>query len=147
AERWQRLYCQEGQQNQLGNFQEEVQQAGSAIRVLRSRAVESRQQLRLDSLQPLVVQRVELLQKLIDLKQSGAPDPAAQDKCVATGRELADEIQAKINGMRSMEYRQQQDREDYSRTSAEAATLVIFLGYLVAFLLVGVATLFIDREM
>src|SRR5262249_15333475 len=144
---WQQLYCQHGQPNQLSNFQAEVQQVGSAIRVLRSRAADPRQQLRLDNLQPLVTERLELLQKLIDLKQSGTLDAAVQDKYVTRGMELYTDIHHTITGMRTTEYLLQQGQEDYSRTSAETAALVIFLGYLLAFLLVGVATLLIDREM
>jgi signal transduction histidine kinase len=147
AERWQQLYCRDGEPNQLGAFQEKVELAGYASQALRNVAADSRQQLSLTGLEPLITRRLELLQALINRKKSGTLDAAAQEKYANEGKDVEGEIRERITDMRRMEYRLQQDREDYSRTSAETATLVIFLGYLLAFLLVGVATLLIDREM
>jgi signal transduction histidine kinase len=148
AQSWQRLYSSERQLNQLGAFYDEVRQAGATLLALHNAtAADQRQQVSLARLEPLVHQRLDLLTELIELQKSNLPNPKARAEHVETGEKLDQELRSAISNMKVIELLLQGSRERDTRANAETTALIIFLGYSLALILGGVATVLADREM
>jgi PAS domain S-box-containing protein len=80
------------------------------------------QQRHLDSLEPLLAQRLELLDELIQSQQSKAPDPAANLRLMSEGHQVQEAMLASINEMEKEEKQLLAERQTNS-AAAQRKTL------------------------
>jgi signal transduction histidine kinase len=145
---WQGLYSDKRQENSAIAFHEEARQAQNSLQALRDlTAADSRQQLNLASLEPLVEKRLAGLTELIELQRGNALTPEAQAERGQSGEKLDKDIRETVGNMKALELVLQGSRERDTLAGATATTWVLFVGYLLALLLGGGATLLADREM
>jgi methyl-accepting chemotaxis protein len=100
------------------------------------------QQRRLDTLDPMVNQRLKSLADLLDLQKSKGPEAAKQSISTGNGKKEMDDIRNMIAEMKDEENRLLKIRNDDAKSSVQNANIAIFAGTafaLVALLLIGIA--------
>jgi len=147
AETWQRSYSSSGQDFYLASHRVSVQEIEYSLKTLhRLTADNPRQQRRLDALEPLVEERLKVLQEMIDLRKEDRLTAEAELALASRGKAKHDEIREVIAGVKREENRLLRYRDDDSHASADTAVAVIVCGSLLSFVLVVVATFLIDHE-
>jgi PAS domain S-box-containing protein len=149
AEAKQRAFLLTGDEQFLKDFQTAQAQVGGWLEKLRKLTADNpEQQQRLSKLEPVISQRLAVLNSRIKLRQEGGVQAVSSD--VATlrqGRDLMDQVWRNITEMRDAENSLLSQRQQMARTSAETSLIVIFSGSALACLIGLAAILLIHRDL
>jgi PAS domain S-box-containing protein len=104
------------------------------------------QQRRIDALEPLIARRYALLQQTIDARQQPGFAGALPLVAIEQGRQLMDDIRARIGAMEDTEQVLLQQRDADAQASARTATAIIISGSVLTSLLVAASSLLIGRD-
>ncbi len=105
------------------------------------------QQQQLAVLQPLIEQRLILLQEAIQLQQQGGPEAARQIIRSGRGKRLMDEIRTVIAKMESTEHTLLSQRTAAVEAATQNTLSAITCGTVLAFLLVGLCGTVVSRDL
>jgi PAS domain S-box-containing protein len=149
AEAKQRAFLLTGDEQFLKDFQTAQAQVGGWLEKLQKLTADNpEQQQRLSKLEPVISQRLAVLNSRIKLRQEGGVQAVSSD--VATlrqGRDLMDQVWRNITEMRDAENSLLSQRQQMARTSAETSLIVIFSGSALACLIGLAAILLIHRDL
>jgi PAS domain S-box-containing protein len=148
AETEQRGYLLTGGPKFLADCQTAVRQLpGQLARLRQITADNPAQQQELDRLEPLVRQRLALLDERSALFQESGLQAATQKPVMEGGQVVMNDIRASIGKMRSTEERLLADRQQRSRDSMRLSSVVIIAGGALAVAIGVVAILLIHRDL
>jgi len=123
-------------------------QIDSQIKKLRELTADSpRQQSRLDSLEPLIAERLELYRERIQLRKAKGFEAAQHVVLLRTGKELMDTMRSIVEQMKQEENDLLEPRETAARAGATAATVTLLAGTSVSVVFLLVIFGFLSREM
>ena len=124
----------------LTTFNVGVQDVGREIKKLRQLTAENpRQQQRLDTLQPLIVKRLNSLQNSINLRQQKPSNLSIQITLTEQDKELHNQVQKILDDMEAEERQLLQYQTLVSQASVRNTIMVFVMGYSLSFgLLLGV---------
>ncbi|MBD2022013.1 response regulator [Leptolyngbya sp. FACHB-36] len=123
AEAGQRGYVITGQGTYLEPFTASRQQIRETLQELRRLTADNQnQQRRLDTLDPLLTERLEMMQSVINVRQQRGLTAAQEQVRTNQGKRMTDNIRAVLGEMEAEEYRLLNDRSK----AAEAATRQTF---------------------
>lgn len=105
-----------------------------------------RHQQRLDILEPLVIKRLEVLAKTINLRRNEGFESALKLVLTDEGKRLTDQIKATLQNMEKEERYLLQRRSHYAAVSRRNVVLTVASGGLLAFGLIPLAILTINRD-
>ena len=129
-------YVFNGAEEALEQYQRSVAQILPVLQALRQNTADNpRQQTNCDRLEQLVNDRIQLWQKSVTLKQSGAPSPAGQPEMTRQSVAFADEIVAVTQAMRTEESRLLDERTAAARGHFIFAVVVLIISFSAAVLL------------
>jgi PAS domain S-box-containing protein len=143
AERARRGYVITGKESYLGTYNTAVESIdGKLTEARRATADNSKQQQRLDVIQPLIAQRVALIKKSIYLYKQDKSNTLIQVKLTDEGIMLHDEIWKVISKMESEEQFLLQRRQAESEVTFHNTAIMGIIGFCLSFgLLFGVYSL------
>ena len=129
-------YVFNGEPEALEQYQRAVGQIPPVLQAIRRNTTDNpTQQKNCDGLDQLVNERIQLLQKSVSLKQSGAPSPAGQPDMTRQSVAFADEIVAVMQAMRTEESRLLEERTEAARSHFIFAIVVLIISFSAAVLL------------
>jgi len=140
AESGERGYILTGDERYLEDYQDPRTAIAREIKTLRELTQDNaNQQRRLDRLEPLIANRLTVLQEAIDARRAPTNGFEAALKIVqaARGRQAMDEIRGLIDEMQAEESRLLAERTKEADESARNTTLTIVLGTALAFVLLA----------
>jgi signal transduction histidine kinase/DNA-binding response OmpR family regulator/CHASE3 domain sensor protein len=143
----QRGYVITGSGNYLSSYsavKENILKKVSDVRQLTSD--NPNQQKRIEALTPLIIARVAIMDHTISVRREQGFGAAADIFATSPGKYLADEIQKLISEMEQEEYILLKEREAVATSGVRSTKFTILLGSLLAFSLVPLAALIINRE-
>jgi methyl-accepting chemotaxis protein len=147
AETGQRGYLITGVDTYLAPYTDGTARAeDNRKRILQLVADNPRQQVRADSLAPLIADKFAILQQTIDLRRTG--DFAAAQRLVLTdrGRNAMDAIRSRIQEMNAEENELLAKRVETAQGDSRNTKLIILIGTVLALLVAGFAGLVITRD-
>lgn len=147
VERGRRGYLLTRDASYLTTYEQGSQRALTTLRSLRQLTIDNPiQQQRINSLEPLIIQKLTILQQSItELKQANV-DPAAQFQLTQQGGRLQQSIQSRLLEMSDTERTLLEQRLQETRSSVQVAKVIVLLGSLLSLgLLLGVYRL-LQRE-
>src|SRR5579872_416703 len=104
------------------------------------------QQERLNALAPLIDARMALLERTIAVRTAQGFDPASSIFRATPGKRLNEEIEKVLSNIEQEEYTLLKERDAAQKSNVRTTELVIFLGSLLAFSIVPIAAVLINRE-
>jgi methyl-accepting chemotaxis protein len=104
------------------------------------------QQRRLELLMPLAANKIAELQQTIDLRREKGLDAALEIVRTDKGKKAMDGIRGLVAEMQTEENKLLKQRADDSKSSARTTTSTILIGSLLAFVLMGISAMFIQRS-
>jgi PAS domain S-box-containing protein len=129
AETSQRGYLLTGEDQFLKDSQKAQTDAKGWLEQLRSLIADNpEQERRLDSLAPLISQRLDLLNNRIQLRQKQGLPAATRAVASREGRALMDQIWGQITGMQEAENRLLSERQHAAQVNASATAFIISTG-------------------
>ena len=141
-----RGYVITGEDSYLEPFNNATAKIGPAIQNLRRLTADNpAQQRRLDALEPLIADRVEIARRLIALRETGGRAAAEQLLSTGEGKRVMDEIRRVIAEMNEAEHQLLQHRAEELRAS-NARDLGFFLLLMVLLAGLLMAVLFLVRK-
>jgi signal transduction histidine kinase/DNA-binding response OmpR family regulator/CHASE3 domain sensor protein len=143
-----RGYMLAGDQTAPGRFATTVEEVRRASRALRALTQDNpTQQRRLDSLEPLVEQRIAAARELMDSRGRSSLDlPAAVVDLVQNGTDLTGSIDSVADAVEAEERRLLDIRERQSRAAQAMTSSTLIFGTLAAFVLVALVSLLLTRS-
>jgi PAS domain S-box-containing protein len=147
SETAERGYVITGEESYLEPYRQSARDADVEASRLRELTADNRtQQLRLDSLAPLVSDRLAELHEVIDLRRIQGFGPAQSEVLAGKGKEIDDQIRSLIDGMKSAETSLLKERQQLADRSAVITRAVIVVGGLLGCGLVALALWAIRRD-
>jgi PAS domain S-box-containing protein len=147
SETAERGYVITGEESYLEPYRQSARDADVEASRLRELTADNRtQQLRLDSLAPLVSDRLAELHEVIDLRRIQGFGPAQSEVLAGKGKEIDHQIRSLIDGMRSAETSLLKERQQLADRSAVITRAVIVVGGLLGCGLVALALWAIRRD-
>nr|WP_290221971.1 diguanylate cyclase [Trichocoleus desertorum] len=147
AEAGQRGYIITGQEEYLEPYYISINTINDQVETLQRLTVDNpRQQQRLNILRPLLQQRLDKLQAVLDIRQEQGFAVAQQAIREAQGRQVMDAIRRLIDEMTTEENRLLQQRSRQAELAAHNTTLIVGLGGFLAFALLPIAAIAINRD-
>ena len=148
AESASRGYLIAGDEVYLGEYRAAMDEVGPILGELRMLTASNvRQQQELDALGPLVSRRVVRMQQAAATRRTRGFEEAREQALSAQGREDTALVRASLESLESEERAQLAARAAARRDDAHASALVISSGSLLGVAFVGVAWLFVRRDM
>jgi CHASE3 domain sensor protein len=148
AETGQRGYIITGDESFLEPYQGAVSNIDGAIDQLRKLTAENPVQLRkVEELRPVLMARMSLMRKVIDLRRAGQADASIAAVKDGEGKRLMDELRATIHFMEQTEREELKRRADDVETAFRSARLTLLLGTLLCLALVALAGAVITRTL
>ncbi|MGH8442506.1 MAG: methyl-accepting chemotaxis protein [Nevskiaceae bacterium] len=141
----QRGYMLTGDESYLEPYQSSAAQIDAALRELDQLATDPRSRRHLDSLLPLVRQRMDFAREAIELRRTQGV-AAAVRLMTSEGKALVDRIRTVASELRNVEEALLAERTDEANTDAERTEATIVWGTLVALALAALAGLVITRN-
>ena len=142
-----RGYAITGEERYLDPYQAALGSTDKVIQEIRKLTADnSRQQQRLDALEPLVKSRVDLARELVDAVRTKGQEAGAQLVKTGKGRALTNEIRRVVDQMQSEEQGLLKQRAEAAQADAQNAKWTILLGTLVALALAALAGFIITRD-
>lgn len=147
AETGQRGYIITGQEEYLEPYYISINTINAQVDTLQALTADNpRQQERLNSLRPLLQLRLDKLEAVLDIRQEQGFTAAQQAIREARGREVMDAIRRLIEEMVTEENRLLQQRSRQAELAARNTTLIVGLGGFLAFALLPIAAIAINRD-
>ena len=147
AETGQRGYLLTGREQYLQPFRSATKAIEVQFDTLRRLTSDNaHQQQRLDSIRPLVTEKISELQATIDLRTEKGADAALKIVLTDKGRQVMDDIRAIVDQMVAEENQLLIERDEVAKNSAQATKATILYGTIAAFVLVGIAGTLIQRS-
>ena len=142
-----RGYAITREDRELEPYQTALGRADKVIQEIRKLTADSsRQQQRLDALEPSVKSRLDFFRETIDAIRTKGPEAGVQLIKTGKGRVLTNEIRKIIDQMESEEQDLLKQRTEAAQADAENAKRTIVLGTLAAVVLAALAGLLITRN-
>ena len=136
-----------GDDTYLGPFREARRNVDATYQRLRRLTSDNAaQQQRLDGLAPLIAQRMELLQRIVNLRRTEGADSARRLILTGQSKRLHDRIRGAIEDMKAHEGALLTEREIRSRRSTLFTEITIIAAGALAFSFLGVALIAIQRD-
>ncbi|MDP2138890.1 MAG: CHASE3 domain-containing protein, partial [Candidatus Didemnitutus sp.] len=143
----QRGYVITGEDAYLEPYQSGLGRLEQTVRELRSLTADnSRQQRRLDALEPLIKSRLTLSREAIDVRRTNGLEAAVQLIKAGKGEANMDEIRKVVGEMQSDEEELLKKRVEQAQTDAQNAKLTIIVGTLTALVLATLAGVMLTRN-
>jgi methyl-accepting chemotaxis protein len=143
----QRGYLLTGDESYLQPYNNGLGQEEKSIRQLRQLTADNQnQQRRLDSLEPLVRNRLALVAETIQLRRSGATEPALQIVRSGRGKAIMDDIRRVMAEIKSEEEKLLQERSAQAEADTNRTKWTILIGTLAAILISIFAGFLITRN-
>ncbi|RTL50585.1 MAG: HAMP domain-containing protein [Rhodocyclaceae bacterium] len=147
AETGQRGYIITGEDRYLEPYRSATGRIDGILRSLKELTADNpSQQRRLESIGPLMAEKLGELRETIALRQSKGFDAARQVVVTDKGKKAMDDIRNLVKDMEEQELELLKQREDDARTRTELAVLTIVGGILLAAALVVGAGVFLTRH-
>ncbi|HEY3128456.1 MAG TPA: response regulator [Acidobacteriota bacterium] len=147
AETGERGFLVTGEERYLERYHAAVKSVDQEFKDLRNlTADDPRQQGKLHALEPLITARFALSKKAIELERDQGPEAARQLVRASEGRKITDEIRKLIDQMRNEENQLLQQRNEKEKATAQKTIYAIVFGSLLAFVVVGLASFIIHRD-
>ncbi|HEV3342186.1 MAG TPA: CHASE3 domain-containing protein [Pirellulales bacterium] len=147
AETGQRGYLLTGQERYLEPYHLAIKGLDPKLAELRRMTADNpEQQRRLDLLAPLAAAKLAELQQTIDLRREKGAEAALEVVLTDRGKKIMDDIRKVVGELQDEENALLKQRADDSRSSARATTSTILFGTAMAFLLVGISAVLIQRS-
>ncbi len=147
AETGQRGYLITGEMRYLEPYQNARYVADQKLKQVRELTVDNpNQQQRLIALEPLVAGKFAELQETIDLRREKGFAPAAQVVLTDKGKNAMDSIRKLVSDMETEETSLLAKRSEDEKDRARRTNLTIILGSLGSFVLLGLAGVFLTRN-
>src|SRR5882672_312257 len=147
VETGQRGYLLTGDEKYLEPYQNGLGKIDASLKEVRRLTVDNpRQQSRLDTLEPLVKNRLALAKETIDVRRAGSAEGAVQIIKSGRGKAFMDEVRKVISEMKSEEDELLQTRSAEAQTNANRMQWTILVGMLVALVLGALAGFVITRN-
>ncbi len=144
----QRGFLLTGNEQFLQDCQDAQAQVGDWLKRLRSLTADNpEQQRRLDKIEPLISQRLAILDSRIKLRQERGLQAAADAVSSREGKDLMDEIWNDITEMHGAEDQLLAQRQSAATTNAQISLIVILTGSALACTVGLLAILFIHRDL
>ena len=147
SETAERSYVITGEESYLASYRQSAQLVDRQMKMLRELTEDNRaQQLRLDSLEPLVASRLSRLRTVIELRKNQGFAAAQSEVLTGKGKLLHDQIRGIIDQMKGTEQSLLEDRKRLARRSWSVASALIIGGSFVVCAIVGFALVAIRRD-
>ncbi len=147
AETGERGYLVTGEERYLERYHAALESVDQELKDLRKlTADDPRQQGKLDALEPLITARFALIKKTIELQRNQGPEAARQLVRTGEGRKITDGIRKLIDQMKDEEDQLLQQRNEQEKAVAQKTIHAIIFGSFLAFVLVGLSSLIIHRD-
>jgi signal transduction histidine kinase/CHASE3 domain sensor protein/CheY-like chemotaxis protein len=147
SETAERGYVITGDENYLEPYRQSGQVIDRQTKLLRELTADNpAQQRRLDSVEPLVINRLSDLRGIIELRRNQGFAAAQSAVITGTGKRLHDRIRGLVEQMKGTEQSLLDDRERQARRSSSIALAVIVGGGALACALVALALVAIRRD-
>ncbi len=104
------------------------------------------QQVRIGQIMMLANEKLKELKETVDLYKAGNRTGAFDVLMSDSGKQIMDEIRAIIHDMKSEEAQLLAVRQQASKSATELATLIISIGFVLAFSIIGTISIFTVRE-
>jgi len=142
-----RGYVITGQEEFLDPYQKAVSGVSADLASLRSLTADNRmQQGRLNALEPLVAERLSLLQETVELRRRQGFEAAQQHVASGRGEQIHDRIRGILTEMEATEQTLLQERTARAHHNGTVAKTVIVAGITLAFVFVVVALFVIGQD-
>jgi methyl-accepting chemotaxis protein len=147
AETGQRGFLVTGEDRYLQPYERAIQQINSSLDILRQHLGDEPEQLaRLARLEPLIRDRLEELNLVIRLRREQGQQAAVARIQEERGKQLMEQIRQVLGEMLEVENRNWNQSEQEARASARHTLVVLGLGTLLGFLVVGLGSYLITRS-
>lgn len=147
AETGQRGFVLTGAERYLAPYNDAVPRVQPAIaEIKRLTADNANQQRRIDALAPLIATKLSELQGIIDLRRQKGLEAAVAMVLTDQGKKTMDDIRSLIGEMEGEEKQLLQRRSEESEASAQSTRYTIVFGTLAAFVLLGITSLVVTRN-
>ncbi len=147
AETGQRGFLVTGEERYLQPYERAIQQVNSSLDTLRQHLGDEPEQLtRLARLEPLIRDRLEELNTIIRLRREQGPRAAVARIQEERGQQLMEQIRQVLGEMLEVENRNWNQFDQEARASARHTLVVLGLGTLLGFLVVGLGSYLITRS-
>ncbi len=148
AETGARGYMITGAEDFLEPYDAALRQLDGKFKELRQlTAGNPRQQLRLDSLEPLIAARMELYKERIKLRQVKGFEAARKEVLLRIGKQMMDKIRSIVEQMEKEENEMLETRVAAVRAGARSSTISVFVGTGISMVFLVVIFLFLSSEM
>jgi signal transduction histidine kinase len=128
-------YVFDGGDDALDEYRQAVVRIPGVLQELRHETADSAQQQNCDRLDKLVSDRIQIWEKSVDLKRSGAPSPASQSELTRQSVVFADEIVTITGAMRTQESALLQSRIVVARSHFLFVIVFLIIAFTTAVLL------------
>lgn len=145
AETGQRGYLLTGEERYLEPYHNALRNIEQTFKNLRELTKVPAQQKRLDSLAPLIANRLALLKEIIELRKNQGVDAANQMVTTDKSKKVMDDIRKVMADMRNDEEELLKKRDEASRAVEQQTKMTIIAGILFSVILVSVFGFFIIR--
>ena len=148
AETEQRAYLLTGDDKFLKDARNAEGKVGGWLENMRRLTADNpEEQRRLDQLQPLIQQRLALLNSRIELRQRQGMQAAAEAVALGQGRDLMEQVWAKIGEMHDVESRLLKQRQQAAQDSARTNTVIAAASSVLACGVVLLAFFIIQKDL
>ncbi|MDZ8053620.1 MAG: response regulator [Aulosira sp. ZfuVER01] len=147
AETGQRGYIITGEKPYLEPYQTAIQSLEQPIKQLRTLTTDdSHQQRRLDMLEPLITERVNVMQSVIDVRQSQGFEAAQKVVLQNQGKRLMERIRNLIEEMKTQERQLLNQRSSKAQAAAGETLATITYGIPISFILIALIGYVLSRN-
>ncbi|OUL32989.1 two-component system sensor histidine kinase/response regulator [Nostoc sp. T09] len=147
AETGQRGYIITGSKPYLEPYQTAIKSIDQPIKQLRTLTSDnSNQQRRLDMLEPLITERVNVMQRVIDLRENQGFEAAQKVVLQNEGKRLMEKIRNLTEEMTTEEHQLLDKRSRKVQTAAEATLATISYGIPISFILIALIGYLLSRN-
>ncbi|MDP1992662.1 MAG: CHASE3 domain-containing protein [Syntrophales bacterium] len=145
AETGERGYVLTGNERYLEPYNNAVRNIEQTLKNLRELTKVPAQQKRLESLAPLIENKLSLLKEIIELRKNQGADAALKMVMTDKGKKAMDDIRKVMADMRNDEEELLKKRDEESRAVEQQTKMTIIAGILFSVILVSVCGFFITR--
>ena len=147
AETGERGFVLTGAERYLAPYNDAVPRVQPAIAEIKKLTADNpNQQRRIDALAPLIATKLSELQGTIDLRRQKGLEAAVAMVLTDQGKKTMDDIRNLIGEMEGEERQLLQRRSEESEASAQSTRYTIVFGTLAAFVLLGITSLVVTRN-
>ncbi len=142
----QRGYLLAGDREFLAPYDVDAKSVSGTLAAIRTLIGDDADQLRrLNALEPLIAETMNMLGQTIQVRQSSSQAPLNRDSLRETGTKMA-EIDSLAGQMADAENRRSQDRDEAAKYQASVVGEIELGGGLLSVLIIGITFLFMSRE-